>query len=584
MADDVEVKFGATIGDLVAAVDKAKGQVSSFGTAVANTAKLSAGQMQNLSYQIHDIATGLLTGQSPFMIMAQQGSQITQVFGEGTGVRGMLRALGSSIVTFISNPLTLAVLGFGLAAQAAESLFQVVIRGGNAAAETLARNRELTADLNKQFTDTGKAAEALFVTSLAQRRLELQKQIDDTAKLVSDGLRRALLPLSSLEGDPRSGLGQFLEKFMADINAGTADVGKFNNELADLFDRAAKVDPHPERIRAFWKEIQAVIEPANTANKSLTDLKASLHILEGTASDVEKAFKGVKDEVNGAAASFVSLDEKAAAARAILTGNRFDFVVGLPDPKIAADRALAIKKAADLAAEAGRRAAVQAALEAKAVQDAWVGTWSKIMSAGDAAVTGLLTHTMTWKQAMFSVLGSVWQQFALTVEQMIVKWLAMESAKTMATILGEETRAGAAEAGAAKGLAMELMAAIASIKIAAEKTFANVFGFFSPFLGPLAAIPAAAAAGVVGAAAAALPSFAVGAWELPSDMVARVHKGEMIVPAAQAEQMRQGGGMSGGDIDRLVAKLVPHLKAVANASRATQRHIDNRLRTLRGVT
>jgi hypothetical protein len=41
-------------------------------------------------------------------------------------------------------------------------------------------------------------------------------------------------------------------------------------------------------------------------------------------------------------------------------------------------------------------------------------------------------------------------------------------------------------------------------------------------------------------------SFATGAWNLPTDMVAQVHKGEMIIPAAQAEKFRNGQGGGGG--------------------------------------
>jgi hypothetical protein len=218
------------------------------------------------------------------------------------------------------------------------------------------------------------------------------------------------------------------------------------------------------------------------------------------------------------------------------------------------------------------------------VQKTFEGVFSSIISSFDSAISGLITGTMTWKQAFMSVLGSLWQQFVQVLEQMLAKWLATEAMKTVATITGVDARTTAEVAGQGVAGASMIANAIKTIFIDAQKTFAGVFGFLSGLMGPFAAGPAAAAAAAVASVAGALPSFAVGAWELPSDMVARVHKGEMIVPAEQAEQMRQGGGMSGGDIDRLVAKLVPHLKAVANASRATQRNIDNRLRTLRGAT
>lgn len=48
------------------------------------------------------------------------------------------------------------------------------------------------------------------------------------------------------------------------------------------------------------------------------------------------------------------------------------------------------------------------------------------------------------------------------------------------------------------------------------------------------------------------PSFAVGSWSLPSDMIANVHKGEMIIPAREAESIRSGGGLGGQTINMVV--------------------------------
>lgn len=219
------------------------------------------------------------------------------------------------------------------------------------------------------------------------------------------------------------------------------------------------------------------------------------------------------------------------------------------------------------------------------VQKTFESVFSSIISGFDRAITGLITRTMTWKQAMFEVLGSIWQEFVKIVEQMLAKWLAAEATKTVATLAGVDARATAEVAGQGVAGASMIANAIKTIFIDAQKTFAGVFGFLSGLMGPFAVGPAAAAGATVAAVAGALPSFAIGAWELPSDMIANVHKGEMIVPAKQAEGLRQGsGGLSGSDIDRLVNKLVPHLKANANASRTMQRNIDQRLRTLRGAT
>lgn len=225
------------------------------------------------------------------------------------------------------------------------------------------------------------------------------------------------------------------------------------------------------------------------------------------------------------------------------------------------------------------------------VQKTFEGVFSSIISGFDRAITGLVTRTMTWKQAFITVLGSIWQEFVKIVEQMLAKWLAAEATKTVATLTGVDARATAEVAGQATAGASMITNAIKVIFVDAQKTFAGVFGFLSGLMGPFAAGPAAAAGATVAAVAGALPSFAMGSWELPSDMVAQVHKGEMIVPAQQAESMRQGGGISDGDLDRLVNRLVPHFKALttatragANSARTMQRNMDSRLRMLRGAT
>jgi hypothetical protein len=46
-----------------------------------------------------------------------------------------------------------------------------------------------------------------------------------------------------------------------------------------------------------------------------------------------------------------------------------------------------------------------------------------------------------------------------------------------------------------------------------------------------------------------LPSFDVGSYSVPSDMIAQIHAGEMIIPTAQAAQIRSGAaGIGGGSV------------------------------------
>lgn len=56
------------------------------------------------------------------------------------------------------------------------------------------------------------------------------------------------------------------------------------------------------------------------------------------------------------------------------------------------------------------------------------------------------------------------------------------------------------------------------------------------------------ASGVGGFFKNLFPSFDVGSYQVPGDMLANVHKDEMIIPAKEAAQIRNGGGMGGGGI------------------------------------
>lgn len=91
-----------------AAVEKATQNAGKGAQQLATGTGLARHEMINLSRQLQDVGVSLASGQSPFMVMAQQGSQIADIFGSSkTGtVGGALK----QIVTFI-GPLRLVGLG-----------------------------------------------------------------------------------------------------------------------------------------------------------------------------------------------------------------------------------------------------------------------------------------------------------------------------------------------------------------------------------------------------------------------------------------------------------------------------------------
>lgn len=131
------------------------------------------------------------------------------------------------------------------------------------------------------------------------------------------------------------------------------------------------------------------------------------------------------------------------------------------------------------------------------------------------------------------VMQGLWQSMVQAVSgalaSIAAKWI---STKIVEMIFGKtaakaEISANAGVAGAAA------VASTAAIPIV------------GPALAPAAGAAASAAAMAFGALAAA-PGFAVGSWEVPSDMLTKIHKGEMIVPAQFAQNMREGGALGGG--------------------------------------
>jgi hypothetical protein len=133
--------------------------------------------------------------------------------------------------------------------------------------------------------------------------------------------------------------------------------------------------------------------------------------------------------------------------------------------------------------------------------------------------------------------------------------LFAEEAKTTATETGAAARAAADQNSFAGGLAAEAASAIKWIFNEAIKTFAGIFGFLSPEMGPAAAGPAAAGEATVMAAAGSVLSAQGGAWSLPSDQLIFAHRQESVLPASVATPMRNffsdGAQSSGGPVVNL---------------------------------
>jgi uncharacterized protein YecA (UPF0149 family) len=196
----------------------------------------------------------------------------------------------------------------------------------------------------------------------------------------------------------------------------------------------------------------------------------------------------------------------------------------------------------DMLIEATRRRDDQmGALTRSALQDQerdYQAFGSSISQALNSQLRGLLTGTTTWHTAFKNALEDLLIKFIEWCETSVARYALAEAMKTAATTAGLAARTSAEQGGAAASLGAQGATMVRSILSSAAETFAGVFGFLAPLMGPLAVGPAAAAQASVAGMAGAVASADIGMWQVPRDQLALIHQNELIMPAGPAGALR----------------------------------------------
>jgi GH24 family phage-related lysozyme (muramidase) len=195
----------------------------------------------------------------------------------------------------------------------------------------------------------------------------------------------------------------------------------------------------------------------------------------------------------------------------------------------------------------------------KAIYTDFNSTFQQVGNTLASSVMGMLQGTeklsQVWKKLATSMVSDfvsglfkMGAEFAAHIATQVALSLAGQQLQTAAVSTGTAERLGIEAGAAVAGLAAKAAAVVKSIMASAAETGAGVTGFLAPVLGP-AAIGVGAASEATVAGMAALASFDIGAWSIPGDMPAMVHKGEMVMPAAEASYFRAmlTGAASGGN-------------------------------------
>jgi len=204
---------------------------------------------------------------------------------------------------------------------------------------------------------------------------------------------------------------------------------------------------------------------------------------------------------------------------------------------------------AEAAQQSSGRIANTSRESATSLQREWQKAFAPITRSFENAISGMILGTTTLQQAMVRIGQSIVTTFVNNVVRRIVdQWLIGELAKTAATETGNAARtasdAGAAAASTATGAAGAKESVVQHAWSSAAAVYDDVAQI--PYVGWILAPPAAAAAAAaVLAFGGNIPGLAVGAWNLPNDMIAQLHAGETVLPADFAAGFRAAAAGNG---------------------------------------
>lgn len=199
-------------------------------------------EMQNLGYQVNDVITGLISGQRPMQVIAQQGGQIAQLFPQA--VAAILRMV--PVLALVTAAVAPFVAALGKASDQAKNLkeFELLLtRSGEAASYTAPKLAALADDLDNAgaSADGARAAFSEFVNDSVDP--EYLRRFGDTAQDVSKVLGIDLVDAA---------------KKVSDAFTGDADaILSLDDELNFLTDTERK---HIELLRKSKRDAEARTE------------------------------------------------------------------------------------------------------------------------------------------------------------------------------------------------------------------------------------------------------------------------------------------------------------------------------------
>ncbi|MBX4651399.1 phage tail length tape measure family protein [Klebsiella michiganensis] len=251
------------------------------------SARQTAFAMRMIPAQMTDIVVGLSTGQSPFMVLMQQGGQLKDMFG---GIGPAIKGVGGYVAGLI-NPFTLAAAAVGVlglayykGSQDQEEFYKSLVLTGNQVGKTSGQLADIAARAGiAADSTTGKAASTL-------------NQLVSSGKVAGDSLERVTTTIVKTS----DATGIAIDKLVGDFNDIAADpvaaITKLNDQYHFLtlatYNQIKALQDEGNQQEAARMATDAY---ANTMQQRANDIHENLGLLERGWNSVTNAIKGATD-------------------------------------------------------------------------------------------------------------------------------------------------------------------------------------------------------------------------------------------------------------------------------------------------
>ncbi|WP_178996458.1 phage tail length tape measure family protein [Raoultella terrigena] len=265
------------------ALEKTQTQLGRTGQSAVQTANA----MRMIPAQMTDIVVGLSTGQSPFMVLMQQGGQLKDMFG---GIGPAIKGVGG-YVTGLINPFTLAAAAVGVlglayykGSQEQDEFYKSLTMTGNQVGKTSGQLADMAARVGVTTDSTTGAAASVL------------NQLVSAGKVAGDSLERVTTAVVKIS----DATGIATEKLVGDFNDIASDpvaaITKLNDEYHFLtlatYNQIKALQDEGNQQEAARVATDAY---ANTMQQRASDIHENLGLLESAWDSLGKTAKGAWD-------------------------------------------------------------------------------------------------------------------------------------------------------------------------------------------------------------------------------------------------------------------------------------------------